>query len=262
MKKLLTIIISIVLVLSFSLNAFAFDFTPSAEKKEAPENVGIKGEDGETHDGVFYDDQDEEVGYVDPDDTLELVITSGSKRESAPVDEIKVMINEAEFEIEQAKDVGKLAPSMKDELKKLKEGSTDAAIKALEIEDFVVSNLFDISLLLNDKEIKQIPDGQTLKFRLQTNFKPTDVVYVLVNCDGLGWVLVDAMEIDDNGIMTITASKLCCMAFVVPGFGSEDPDGPHSPQDGYADWSWLLIAGVACLAAAACIACKKQTGEN
>lgn len=262
MKKLLTVLLCVMLVISFSLNVFAMDFTPSAEKKDAPENVGIKGEDGKDHEGIIYDDDGKEKGYVN-DDVLELVITSGSQRDSAPVNDIKVMINVAEKEIDEADDVGELAPSMIDELKKLKETSTDSAIKALEIEDFVVSNLFDISLLLNGETIQQIPDGQTIKFRLQTNFKPTDVVYVLVNCDGKGWILVDAAEVDDNGVMTITASKLCCMAFVVPGYGSgeDDPDKP-SPQTGYPDWSWLFVAGVACLAAAACIVCKKQTGEN
>lgn len=263
MKKLMAILLCLTLVFSLSLSAFAMDSTPSRERKDAPENVGILGEDGEMHEGIFHDASGEEAGYVNSD-TLELVITSGSKRGSAPVGEITVMINVAEREINEAENVGELAPSMIEQLQKLKATSSDPAVQALEIEDFVVSDLFDISLLLNGEVIQQVPEGQTIQFRLQTDFKPGDVFYVLVNCDGLGWVLVDSAVVDENGVMTITASSLCAMAFVVPGYNSQHgEDDPHSPQTGYADLKWLLVAGGVCLVAATCaVVLKKKAKAN
>ena len=191
------------------------------------------------------------------------MITSGSKRGSAPVGEITVMIDEGEEEIRAAKNVGELAPDMITELEKLKASSSDPAIQALEIEDLVVSNLFDISLLLNGELITQVPPGQTIKFRLQTDFKPGDVFFVLLNCDDEGWKLVDAAVVDENGVLTITASTLCCMAFVTPGYGQHPDDGgdePTSPQTGYPDLRVLLAVGGVCIAAAAavCIVVRKR----
>ena len=53
MKKTLAILLTLSLVLSLSTSAFAVDFTPSAEAKDAPENVGIVGEDGKLHAAII-----------------------------------------------------------------------------------------------------------------------------------------------------------------------------------------------------------------
>ena len=230
MKKLITFAVCLTLALCLPVNAFAMGFVPSAERKTAPENVGIEGEDGEVHDVIFYDEEGEtEVGYLPDDLTIEL--TDAVDRDEAILDEIRVIIDEAERQITEAGNVGVLAPSMVEELERLKATSTDPAVQALKIEDFVVSNYFDISLVRNGEEIVQVPDGQTVKFRVQTDLRPGDVFYVLVNCDGQGWIPVDSAVVDENGIVTITASQLCVMAFIVPGFRHNVNPGDDTGDD-------------------------------
>ena len=266
MKKLLTALLCLALVFALSFNAFAAEFTPSAEKKGSPEVVGIKDEDGNVRKGLFYDknDPEKQVGVVDGKD-LDLVLTAESELDSDTLAKIEEMIDEAKKEIEAAKTVGDLpsGTGLKAELKERIVKHEDPAVRELELKDLVVSDVFDISLVQNGKEIVQVPEGQVIKFSLQTDFRPGDVFFVLVRCEGsTGWTFVDAAVVDENGVMTITASQLCVMAFVVPGYG-ELGKGRMSPQTGEADLNWLLFVGGACIAAAAGIVLyKKKTGKN
>ncbi len=281
MKKLVTVLIALALLFSLSVGAFAIPFIDhfsnprfmwdhetgktwtekveyvnSAEKREisiVPFDDGKKG--------IFIDEElwlekgeFKELWSVDTD-VYELVLTTSKYRDNARLEEITKMINDGESQIRGAKDVGELAPSMIDELEKLKAKTTDPLIKNLSIEDLGVLEIFDVSLLKNGTEIEQVPEGQMLHFKLQTNFRPGDFFFVLVNCDGEGWKLVDAWDVDENGVMTLTLSQICCMAFIVPMIHEDEipADAPKSPQTGHAEWAWWF-AGAVTLSCAA-LAC-------
>ena len=268
MKKILAVLLCLVLLFALSLNTIAAEFTPSAENKRAPEIVGIEDEDGNIQKFVFHDAETGEE--LTSEDSLDLKITSESEVDDRTIPEIEEMIEEAKEEISKAETVGDLPSQwgLKTQLEERIVNDENPAVRELELKDFVVSDLFDISLTKNGEEIEQVPPGQYVEFNLQTNFRPGDVVYVLVRCsDETGWTLVDWVEIDENGVMHIRTSSLCCLAFVVPGYGKLSDDdsgeGRTSPKTGHTDLNWLLVAGGVCIAAAVGVVLyKKKDRKN
>lgn len=294
MKKLVAVLMTVVFVFSFSVGAFAVPFIDhfsnprfmwdretgetwtekveyvnSAEKREISI---VPFDDGKR--GIFIDEklwlekgEFKELWYVDTD-VYELVLTTSKYRDNARLEEITKMIEDGESDIRGAKNVGELAPSMIDELEKLKAKTTDPLIKNLSIDDLGVLEIFDVSLLKNGEEIVQVPEGQMLHFKLQTNFRPGDFFFVLVNCDGEGWKMVDAWDVDENGVMTLTLSQICCMAFIVPMIHEDEipADAPKSPQTGHAEWAWwfagAVVVGCAALAGFGMTASKKRKSGN
>lgn len=297
MKKLIAVLMAAVFAFSFSVGAFAIPFIDhfsnprfmldpetgetwteteyvnSAEKREI---TIVTDEDGKK--GIFIDEELwhetgclDELWHVDTD-VFELVLTTSKYRDNARLEEITEMLEEGEAEIRGAKNIGELAPSMIDEIEKLKEKTTDPLVKNLTVDDFGVLEIFDVSLLKNGEEIAQVPEGEMLRFKLQTNFRPGDFFFVLVNCDGEGWKMVDAWEVDENGILTLTLSQICCMAFVVPMLHEEEipadtePDAPSSPQTGHAEWAWwfagAVVVGCAALAGFGMTSSKKKKSGN
>ena len=297
MKKLVAVLMAVVFVFSFSVGAFAIPFvdhfsnprfmwdretgetwteTEYVDSAETREITIVTDEDGKK--GIFIDEELwretgclDELWHVDTTE-YELVLTTSKYRDHARLEEITKMIEDGESQIRKAKDVGELAPSMIDELEKLKEKTTDPLIKSLGIEDLGVLEIFDVSLLRNGEEIAQVPEGEMLRFKLQTNFRPNDFFFVLVNCDGEGWKMVDAWEVDENGILTLTLSQICCMAFIVPVLHEEDipadtePDAPSSPQTGHTEWAWwfagAVVVGCAALAGFGMSSSKKRRSED
>lgn len=297
MKKLVTVLMIVAMLFSLSVNAFAIPFIDhfsnprfmwdretgetwteteyvnSAEKREISI---ITDDDGKK--GIFIDAELwrqsgclDELWHVDTAE-YELILTTSKYRDNARLEEITKMIEDGESDIRGAKNVGELAPSMIDELEKLKAKTKDPLIKNLSIDDLGVLEIFDVSLLKDGKEIVQVPEGEMLRFKLQTNFIPGDFFFVLVNCDGEGWKMVDAWEVDENGILTLTLSQICCMAFIVPMLHEEEipadtePNAPQSPQTGHAEWVWwftgAVVVGCAALAGFGMTASKKRRSGN
>lgn len=259
MKKLMTLILAMLVLFAAAMPALAVDFTPSAESKHLSVS-NIIGEDGKAHDAILHDKDGNVVGYIDNDgeDDRKLVLTNPDEQDDR-IPGIQKLMDEGEKELKECEDLGELCPGLKVEMEQRKKDSDDPIYKTFETEDLIVSAFFDLSLVLNGEVIEQIPDGQTIQFCIQTNFRPGDVFFIVVNCDGEGWVLVDSWEIDENGVVTITASQLCVLAFVVPDMtGSSGGGGgegaPKSPQTGYADWTWAILAGAAVVVGSASLA--------
>ncbi|MBO4265540.1 MAG: LPXTG cell wall anchor domain-containing protein [Clostridia bacterium] len=241
MKKIIAFSLVLVILCSMVFSASAVEFTPSVEKKDAPEIVPIESEDGTEHDAIVYDKDGKEEILVDKGDIIELVVTSVAQKDQAMIAEITEILDNAEKQVGGAEHMGKLSPDMYEALRKYKEASSDPLVKTIVVEDFVCTDLFDVSLVENREVIYALENGQKITFQLQTNLKPGDVFFIINNCTGEEWNVVDSYVLDENGVLTITVSQLCPWIIVRP-FLNDEPSGPDSPQTGYNSTNILYFA--------------------
>jgi len=229
MKKGFLLFLAALLVFGTAVPALAVETVPSVEAKSAPEIVQVSDPDGRTADAVIIAADGTET-YVYPHDTLELIITPLSGKEKAVLPEIKGMLIEAEQEVENAETVGDLTPDMESALEDYKKNHPDPLVQEVNLEDLCVTDIFDISLVFNGVLIYDVPDGCNVRVRLKTNLDPNKMYFVLSDCYGNGWNVVNSScELDENGVLTLTRDALC--PFIIIGYDKNRQDNPDDPGD-------------------------------
>lgn len=248
MKKLIALLLAVMLMCSLSLTAFAMDFTPSVETKDTPYLVKIEDSKGDEYDAIFTDEEEQERPFVSTT-TLQLVLTPYAKKDDAIVEDITGYLVDAEYQISKADNAGDLTDSMEEALEKARQTSTDPAAKEVTLDDLVVCDLFDVSLVRDEKIVENVKEGETISFCIQTDLTKDDLFFVLLNCSGDEWKVITDLELDENGVLTITLDSLCAIAILVDNMRLKpvDPHGPVSPQTG--DASLLIAAAVFAVAA-------------
>ena len=270
MKKLGIVLLAVLVVFSCSFTALAVNFTPSVEKKDAPAFVKITDKDGNEADAIIVDEIGKETPVInDPDSSLKIVITPVAKKEEAIVTDITGYLVSAQYQIAEAKNVSELTDSMESALKNAKLKATDPALQEVTIDDLVVRDLFDVSLVRDGTTIEQIKEGETISFAIQTDLTADDLFFVLLNCDGKEWKVVTDLQLDENGVLTVTVDTLCAIAIITDAMPEKvlDPNAPISPQTGDTSENVFLFGAVIFGAAATILlahsaaARKKQTGK-
>ena len=268
MKKVVAILLMAAMLFSLSLPALAVEFTPSVETKDAPEFVKVTDSEGNECDALVKDEAGEETPIIN-NSTRQIVITPYAQKGEAIVTDITGYLEGAEYQIAKAEDVSDLTDSMVDALENAKNNSTDPMVKELSLKDLVVRDLFDVSIVRDEKYIENLKEGETITFAIQTDLRPGDLFFILLNCTGEEWKVVKNLQLDENGVLTITVDSLCAIAVVVDKMAVRpvDPDGPKSPQTGDVSGN-VLLTGAAVFGAAAIIlaartasARKKQTEQ-
>ncbi len=248
MKKIIAILAILALVAALTVPAFAVEFTPSAENKDAPEVVQQTDADGNDVDVLVYD----ENGNLVPDTAdYSVVITPSSRASAAPNAEIAEQLQEAKEQVGDADSVASLTSGMHVALSIAKAASSDAADQDVEMEDLVVYDLFDVTLM-KDGDIVEDLDG-SVTFSIQTTLTPDDMFFVLHNFEGDDWEVVENVSLDENGVLTITLTGFSPIAIVTVGQTAPAAAGdgaPTSPQTGESVSLWMIL-GVVFAAAAA-----------
>lgn len=224
MKKVLSLMLTVIMLLSLTIPALAVAYTPSVEHKDGPEIVPDTP--------VVIDENGEEQPL---DELVELVITPISQIDNAMLVEIQSSLNRADRQVRMVSNVGNLTPQMEVALQKLKDSTDDPLIKGLKIEDLVVCDLFDVSLVRNRSEVEYLAEGQMICFSLQTSLRPGDVFFLLYNPQGTEWEVVESCALDEDGILFVMLSGLGPLAIVVDTYHDAPVIGPTSPQTGYSD---------------------------
>ena len=242
MKKLGTVLLAIVLLCSFSLTALAVEFTPSVEQKPGPTIIEQTDDEGEPYIAVI-EDEDGNKSYISDTTDLNLVVTPLSEKDNAVVIDITEQLDSAIRQIDSAENVGSLTPTMVDALEALKAASNDPAIKELNINDLVICDLFDVSLVRDGVKLEELAPGETVTFAIQTNFTNEDVFFLLCNVMGVEWELIDSYSLASDGTLYITLKALGPLAIVVDNMRVKpvNPDGPTSPQTGDTTESTFLM---------------------
>jgi len=260
MRKALSFILALLLV---TVPAFALNFVPSIEAKLSPDLVQITDENGEPVDFVTFDEEGKPVDtvYYDEDgqevehkltdfDYLDLYLTSIEEISVDTIEEIKDDLYKALSQTQAMEDASELSPEIITALSKKIAASSDPLIRSLSVTDLVVTDLFDISLVLNGVRVIRMPDGSKIRYSVQTDYRPGDLFFILNNCEGDKWNLLREgidYTIDENGVVTFVLESLC--PFVFLGFNKEllkpieppdDPNKPLSPATGEANDSSFI----------------------
>ena len=241
MKKVFAVFLALTVLFSLAAVAAAAG-TPSIENQPI-ENVPVDGE----HDAIItHEDGTQE--FINPGDELEIVVTPIADAENAIVQEIKDKLEAAGEQIEQANTVAQLLPEVIPTLEQFKNESTDPNAQNLKVEDLIIADVFDASLVLNGITYVESPDGSRITFAVQTDLKPGDdlVLFLMENVDGSIWNMVTDYELTPDGVLIITVDKLGVFAIIIGNAGALplEPNGPRSPQTGYglSDFLWLGAA--------------------
>lgn len=225
MKRMRIIAAAITAVLILTLSASAVHFTPSIERKDAPE-------------------------LVEGDDALILTPVSDIYDEETELHEdIEKNLADAEKELDEKK-----WEELVEEFEKIWEEVTNGA----PIEHAVISDIFDIrfetELSDGDKEGREI----TIKIKL-IGIEGDDLFVLLYKeCADKPWVVLD-YEIDEDGVITIKVNTKSVLAVVKDNEAPPaiDPDDPDSPQTGVSQYFVPAVLGAIFFAALAILCVKK-----
>ena len=242
MKRFLTCMLTLMLAVVLTVPALA-NFTPSVEAKPAPEVV--------EKDQIAAVIKDSTGATVDEITTLELVITPASEKNQAVAEKITDNLVRAEKQIADVEHLGHLTPEMEQALQQAKKENKIPHIDEVNVEDLVVRDLFDVSIV-RDGQVIPVPDGHTVTFSIQTDLSDDELHFVLHNPVNHDWEVLEEAEAAHDGIITISVDSLSPFAIVVDQATDldVDPTAPSSPQTGESTSVLYAVGAVALLCAA------------
>lgn len=232
MKKIISVVLTAVIALSFGISSFAASstFVESIKSKDAPEVVVA----------TLVDKNGNKKGDVPAD---ELIITPYRPNELDGEDAaIQQELHTAYDEIDQ------------NGVEAIFSDEDAASVKAekLKLDKFVVSDLFDVyyskaSTLSADNKLN-------VTFQTKLNLKNKSVV-VMVKTDG-AWDRVPASDVKilGNGKINVSFTKTCPVAFLIE-------DTPSNTSETISLVFWIVLAA-ASLAAMVFIAVAKNKGRS
>ncbi len=227
MKKAISLILSLVMVLGFSVAAFAAedDFRPSVDSKDHPVIVP-QDFNGISFDALILGENDEVIEGIHivterrPDG--EIIVTAYSEKDVAD-DRVDVVYFEASYqEILDARSLAEL-----NELIPL---------------GMIVRDFFDVTLVGTYKDI--FKEGKKLQIRFDIGAQLKEKLMVLTRCsDESGWEFVESVTINPDGTVTVVFDRLCPVIFL-----TEDTGAVQSPATSdfasKALWSLAIIFGI------------------
>ncbi len=263
MKKIASVILAIAIMLTMSTSVLAANFVDSIEAKPAPKVVEIE-DNSKFYGALLIDDQnqstksgaslyDENAGSVG----LEFVVISAAEKSQAALPAITKKIEDAEKQIKAVKNLGELTSGIDKSIQKVIDAFYGNSKDKISINDLVISDLFDASLIANKAQLESVPSGQKVRFMLKPSFTEDDFFVLLHNTDGSNWEVVDDVKWTPEGNLLVTADSLSAFAIAVPKNADlpVDPNAPDSPQTSHenkANYNFLY-AGIAVLCAGAAI---------
>lgn len=272
MKKISVVLMAVILTAAMGLSAFAADFVPSIEAKTAPEVVEIESE-GESYGSLVIEGEDdssvEGVPMYDEnaeDTILEFYLISAAEKTKAILPQIEADLTNSQKQIAAASDLGKLDEGLDEAIMvKIDEFYGDSDEK-IGVEDLVVSDLFDASLIRDKKVMEQIESGKNVRFIISPNVTKDEFFVLLHNIGGEHWEAVNTVQWTNDGKLMITVNKLDVFAIAVVKNADIpiETDDPGSPQTGSGSGMNFFYAGIAVLCVGAAVvfftlAKKKRT---
>jgi len=211
LKKLkIVVILALVFAMALPIAVYADNFVPSVEAKMAPELVTQKGSNGQDVAAVIIDKDGNIVYDVG---SLELIITPLADADEAPLVEIRDSLKEAYIEMQSANNLGELSVDMWTALERYQEKTDSVYYKETTMDDLVVSDLFDATLVGNGVEILHI-EGYSVRICLRTNITPDEMFFVLHMREPEKWEVVENATVDEDGILTFVLDSLPPIAII------------------------------------------------
>ena len=227
MKKALSLVLSIIMMLSIGTVAFAAegDFRPSVDSKDHPVIVP-QDFNGVSFDALILDENNEAVEGIHvvteqkPDG--QIIVTAYSEIEIAD-ERVNVVYMQASYEeILNARSLREL-----NELIPL---------------GMIIRDFFDITLVGAFEDI--FKEGKKLQIKFDIGAQLKEKLMVLTRCsDETGWEFVESLTINPDGTVTVIFDRLCPVIFL-----TEDTGAVQSPATSdfasTALWSLAIIFGL------------------
>ena len=227
MKKAMSLILSIIMVLSLGISAFAAegDFRPSVPSKDYPEIVPQLF-NGVSFDALILDDNNEVVEGIhivtstNPDG--EIIVTAYSEIEVAD-ERVNVVYMQTSYqEILDARSLSEL--------------------NELIPVGMIVRDFFDITLVGTYKDI--FKEGKKLQIRFDIGAELKEKIMALTRCsDEEGWEFVESVTINPDGTVTVIFDKLCPVIFLTENTGAVQSPAT-SDMSTVALWTLAAIFGM------------------
>lgn len=213
MKKLVSILLVIFTLCSFSLTAMAKDveFVPSITNKGAPELLVTIDEDGKQVIGYLKDSNSEVIAIEYKD---HIVITSVSDADDSteiPKDAKDTLKKVYEDLSKPNTKLSDLCPDLTDLVK------SDLS-KDKTADDLVIRDLFDITALCDSLKTKLPVDGTVVDLSFKVGIDADTFITAMVYVNG-AWKLVPTVN-NGDGTITCTFEDICPVAFLVPADAS------------------------------------------
>ncbi|MBE6824408.1 MAG: hypothetical protein E7513_03575 [Ruminococcaceae bacterium] len=242
MKRLLTLIIAIILMLTITISASAADFVESITNKGAPELVVIDQLNGK-----------DVVGFITgPDgDRLStefldcLIITSVSEAPTdpdIPEDAKEELLKVYEELNKPGTKLSEVCPELTDIVKE-KWGKDKTA------DDLVIKDLFDLTDYCDDLK-EHLKDGAILDLTFDLGIGKGVFVTAMVYVDGKWVPVVDCIN-NGDGTVTVKFDQICPVAFLVPGSGVNMSTVSPTTNDasGIIMWSAVMLVSLVAIMA-------------
>ncbi len=213
MKRLVSILLVIVTLFSFSLSVMAseVEFVPSITNKGAPEFAVTIDENGKKVIGKLKDSNDNVIAIEYED---HVVITSVSDADSSTEipkdakDTLKKVYDELCMPDTK---LSELCPELNDLV-------AEKVCPNKNADDLVIRDLFDITALCDPLKTQLPTDGTVVDFNFKVNISADTFITAMVYVDGV-WKLVPTVN-NGDGTITCTFEDICPVAFLVPADAS------------------------------------------
>lgn len=259
MKKILSMVLALTLMVSLAIPAFATEFVPSIENKGAPEILVLGQDENPTH-----GDSKNIIGYaVDKDGNVlhtayEKCIIVYSLRDILDSDaDIPEDIKEQLLEIYTSFTSGSAKYSeLSDEL--------NAAVAAIfgegkDADMLVIKEIFDVNVHCEGLKDALAPEGTTVDFTFDVDIPAGESVFMLCYKNN-EWVMVEKIVnnnendiTEDDGTITVTFENFCPVILLVPG--AEDVVVPPAAT---AAFPWWIIVAVVVIGVVVVVATRKK----
>lgn len=253
MKRLLSLVIAIVLMLTVTVSATAADFVESITNKGAPELVVIDYVDGKPVVGHVVDSDGNELST----EFIEcLVITSVAEAENdsdIPDDAKKVLLDVYEELNNSGANLSDICPDLDTVVKEKWDKNKTA-------NDLVVKDLFDISDLCDDINTYLPQYGATLELTFDLGIGAGMFVAAMVYVDGKWEPVVNAIN-NGDGTVTVSFDKLCPVAFMVPGSDADLSVVSPTTSDASNAIVWGFVMLISLVAIAALVIYRRKVND-
>ena len=282
MKKLISLLLVLAVCAAVACPVFAAedDFVPSITYKPMPELTGEQADDGCVNIGYAYDENgdilfgvhitaDGDI-YVDGihegsvEDGHEcLIITPLAEAETSmeiPAESKERLLWVYEQITEQGMDFFANCEGL--------DGAIVAALgEGATVNDLVVKDLFDVSVLCDELEEYLEPSGTTICLDFDLGIAPGTFVSVVAYKSGK-WHMIEDVEVEADGSVTCTTyENFCPVAILVPAdevltaSAADAPDTGDSIGTQTIVWAVIAAASLAAIVALVLVQ-RKRKGEN
>ncbi len=241
MKKLLTLVMAILMVLAITISATAATFVPSIENKGAPELIVIDQLNGKDVVGFITNSDGEKVTteFIDC-----FIITSIAEAETSTEipEEAKDILLKVYGELLEGDKLSEACPELNDIVKEKWDKDKNA-------DDLVVKDLFDISGECTD--IKEHLNGDNiLELTFKVGVDADTFITAMVYVDGKWVPVIDCIN-NGDGTVTVQFDKICPVAFLVPGTTTNSSTVSPATSDvsGVILWGSVMFVSLAAVVA-------------